>query len=95
MKVVKLPLVLRVAILVLAFGVFVCLALPMSQSDAPMSIGMACCFTLAILLGLFLMGRPHRTLYLSPGAAPRSPAPRRVLATARAPDPISLCALLI
>lgn len=91
----ELPLALRVAIVVLALAVFVCLALPMTHGDSAMTMGLVCCFVLAILLGAFVLSRPQRTvlLRLATGAAP--PAPRGVLVTARAPDPITLGSLLI
>jgi hypothetical protein len=88
-------LALRVAIVVLALAVLVCLALPMTHGDSVMTVGLMCCFVLVILLSIFVLDRPQRTFLLQLATGGASPSPRRVLATARAPDPITLGALLI
>lgn len=89
------PVVLRFAITALALAVLICLALPMAEGDGAMTMGLMCCFILVVLLSIFLLARPHPTLLLYLGrGTPRRPL-RRISATARAPDPVALGALLI
>lgn len=87
---------LRIAIVVLALAVVLCLALPMSSGgDAAMNLALSCCFVLAAALGGFLLRRPRGTLPLG-GALPYpTPPARGPTRSARAPDVVALGSLLI
>jgi len=86
---------LRIAIVVLALAVLICVALPMSNADSAMSFGVMCCFVLAVLLSAFLLDGSQRTPWLAVARVAVPPLPPSILATARAPDLVALGSLLI